>query len=99
MINFNEKYYKDPHKFNPSRWLENSENSAEKNDPFVFTPFSAGPRNCIGQHLAMNEIKIILGLFITRFDFSINKDYRLRMTMKLLHGPIDPLMFKLNVRK
>ena len=36
-------------KFNPDRWLDKS---APKVDVFAYTPFSAGSRNCIGQHLA-----------------------------------------------
>ena len=43
------KYFPNPEKFDISRW----ENSETKNDlSFAFIPFSAGPRNCIGQHMA-----------------------------------------------
>jgi len=36
--------------------------------PAAFRPFEHGPRNCIGQDLALLEIKIVLVLTIRAFD-------------------------------
>ncbi|XP_059222597.1 cytochrome P450 4d8-like [Stomoxys calcitrans] len=47
------EYFPEPHRFIPER------NEVPQNN-FVFVPFSAGPRNCIGQRFAMLEMKAFL---------------------------------------
>mmetsp|Transcript_4515 Transcript_4515/g.3727 ORF Transcript_4515/g.3727 Transcript_4515/m.3727 type:complete len:214 (+) Transcript_4515:962-1603(+) len=84
---FNEKYFKDPYTFNPKRWL-----NRDSDDPFCFTPFSAGPRNCIGQHLSIIEAKIILSEFLKRYNFTCSdKNYNPKFTMRMLYEP-DPAL-------
>lgn len=51
-------------------------------DPFAFGRFSAGPRNCIGKHLALLESKIAVVKFIRRYEnievpSEIAKDFHL----------------------
>ncbi|WAR13959.1 CP4F5-like protein [Mya arenaria] len=49
--------------FRPSRF---EGDAARDMDPFAFVPFSAGPRNCIGQNFAMNEMKVVISRLLHR---------------------------------
>lgn len=59
------KYYPDPERFDPDRFLP--ENVAARN-PYAYIPFSAGPRNCIGQKFAVLEMKTIIQYLLINFQ-------------------------------
>lgn len=52
-----------PNEFLPERHLE-----ADKFSPYAFVPFSAGPRNCLGQKFAIYEIKVILTRILLSYE-------------------------------
>ncbi|XP_005180618.3 cytochrome P450 4d8 isoform X2 [Musca domestica] len=55
--------FEDPLEFRPER---HEQHDAGTN--FAFVPFSAGPRNCVGQKFAMYEMKVILVNILKRFE-------------------------------
>ncbi|GMT23283.1 hypothetical protein PFISCL1PPCAC_14580, partial [Pristionchus fissidentatus] len=64
MIHRNEKIYANPHNFDPDNFLPERVTTRH---PYDYIPFSAGPRNCIGQRFAMFEEKIVIAWIVRNF--------------------------------
>lgn len=74
LINRNRRFFPEPTRFIPERFIPSQTPfpDAELFTPAgkaAFQPFVIGPRNCIGQELAMTESRIILALTVREFDF------------------------------
>jgi len=100
-LHYNPRYWKDPHEFNPSRFLGEWDRDA-------FLPFSAGPRACLGKRFAEMEIVAVLCMIIPRYkievrdepqfvgeSFEVRKERVLRTRQGLTTTPEKvPLTFK-----
>jgi cytochrome P450 len=76
-----EEIYSDPFAFNPDRWL------TIQPSVFEFTPFSGGPRMCIGLSFAMQELKVILALMLQRHRLEFVSGTRVD---RLVHVTLTP---------
>lgn len=71
-IHHNPTYYPNPFVFSPERWLIHDDGSNKESVALArsaFTPFSIGPRSCIGKSLALMELTSVLAHVLYRFDF------------------------------
>ncbi|XP_002134068.3 cytochrome P450 4d1-like [Drosophila pseudoobscura] len=90
--------FSEPNSFKPERF--DVVTSAEKLNPYAYIPFSAGPRNCIGQKFAMLEIKAIVANVLRHYhiDFVGDTTEPPVLIAELILRTKDPLLFKLQDR-
>ncbi|XP_063706633.1 probable cytochrome P450 9f2 [Culicoides brevitarsis] len=67
-IHHSHKYFPNPEKFDPERFLGANK---EKIIPNSYIPFGLGPRACIGSRFALMEGKIILYSILSEFKFEV----------------------------
>jgi cytochrome P450 len=63
-IHYDSTNFKDPAEFIPERFMEEGSVSRK-----MFRTFGRGPRACLGQNLAIDELRIILLLTAREYDF------------------------------
>ncbi|RDX75677.1 Cytochrome P450 714C2, partial [Mucuna pruriens] len=75
----------DAYKFNPERFTNGTIGACKM--PHMYMPFGVGPRVCLGQNLAMVELKMLIALILSNFTFSLSPRYIHSPTLKLLMEP------------
>ncbi|XP_022341984.2 cytochrome P450 4F6-like [Crassostrea virginica] len=95
-LHHNKAVWEDPYEYRPERFSPDNEN---KYDNFAFVPFSAGPRNCIGQHFAMNEMKIILVHILRRFHLSLDPSEEVKIKIGVVLKTLDGIKLRAERRE
>ena len=96
-LHHNPNVYPRPEVFDPERF---SSEQALKRHPYAYLPFSAGPRNCIGQKFAQMEVKVILAKLIRKFHIEACEPLDKLWTVgELVLRPTSGLYIRLTPRK
>jgi cytochrome P450 family 4 subfamily V len=83
MLHRNPMYWDDPDTFNPDRF---GKEDYFKRNPYVYIPFSAGSRNCVGQKFAMLEEKIMMYYLVLNYRFtSTQKEEDISDCFEIIH--------------
>jgi cytochrome P450 len=91
------RYFSDPEKFNPDRWLSEA---TRKLPRFAYFPFGGGPRQCIGAAFAQMEAVLLLATIAQHFrlravpehevipvsSFTLRPKHGIRMTLEKRQG-------------
>ncbi|XP_066496518.1 cytochrome P450 3A9-like [Tiliqua scincoides] len=92
VLHYDPEYWTDPKEFKPERF------SKENNiNPYVYLPFGAGPRNCIGSRFSLLTMKAALVGMLQNFSFRPCKETQIPLVLntKGLMRPEKPIMLKL----
>ncbi|XP_043831281.1 cytochrome P450 3A21-like [Dromiciops gliroides] len=94
VLHHDPEYWSEPEEFRPERFDEEGRKSI---DPYVFLPFGAGPRNCIGMRFALLTMKTILVMLLQNFTLEPCKEtpIPLELDTKGFMQPKKPIILKL----
>lgn len=66
-LSISDKYFPEPSKFIPERWLRGSKGyEGNRDNLFAYQPFGFGTRSCLGRRLAIVELEILIAKVIIR---------------------------------
>ncbi|UBF29661.1 cytochrome P450 [Kovacikia minuta CCNUW1] len=69
LVHQREDLYPQPKQFRPERFLE------RQFSPYEFIPFGGGSRRCIGEALALFELKLVLATLLSRYHFALTDNH------------------------
>jgi cytochrome P450 len=82
------RFFDEPEKFHPQRWLDGLQKRLPK---FAYFPFGGGPRICIGNTFAMMESVLILASLCRRWRVSPASNEPLRFRPRMTLAPAGPV--------
>lgn len=87
VLHHDQRYFPNPHQFDPSRWTSEF---TEKLPKFAYFPFGGGPRTCIGNTFALLEAVMMLASVVQKFRLSPVSGHSVEIlpavTLRAKHG-------------
>jgi cytochrome P450 len=87
VLHRHQRYWKDPHLFDPDRFLREDDFT-----PGAYIPFGIGPRICAGAAFATVEATLLIARLFRRFDFVTKDPHKVRPAARLTTRPVEQVM-------
>ncbi|XP_004617399.1 cytochrome P450 3A12-like isoform X1 [Sorex araneus] len=87
----------EPEEFHPERFSSQNKDSI---NPYVYMPFGAGPRNCIGMRFALMSLKLAVVKTLQNFTFKPCEETQIPVILgkQVLVQPEKPIVLKVESR-
>lgn len=96
VLHHDPRYWDNPEIFDPKRFEGNWKDTIPNHS---YMPFGAGPRVCIGSHLAEMEAEVILATLIKNFRFSLERDMeRVEIKTTVSIRPVGGMKLRIHKR-
>lgn len=98
------RYWADPTRFDPTRFAPTSKDEPHlcpdgtPRPRLAYFPFSDGQRKCIGEHFAMMEQRIVLGILAKNFTFSMDPGFDVPAEASVTLRPSVPMWMTVEKR-
>lgn len=87
------RFFADPAAFRPERWTPEFRESLPK---YVYLPFGAGPRTCIGEGFAWMELALVMANLAREWRFSLLPETRAEPQPRITLRPKGELLLRLH---
>jgi cytochrome P450 len=74
------RYFPDPEKFDPDRWLPEAKAARPK---YSYFPFSGGSRSCLGENFAWMEGALLMAMVVQKWQFRLQPDHTIKLQTNL----------------
>eukprot|EP01065_Artemidia_motanka_P009504 TRINITY_DN1486_c0_g1_i1.p1 TRINITY_DN1486_c0_g1~~TRINITY_DN1486_c0_g1_i1.p1 ORF type:complete len:493 (+),score=205.72 TRINITY_DN1486_c0_g1_i1:102-1580(+) len=78
----NPAIFEDPETFNPDRWMDGGK--CKSYDEYSYPCFNAGPRVCLGRHMASLEAKTVIAELLSELQIDVVPGFRPQISMNLV---------------
>ena len=85
----------DPTRFDPQRFSAEQRKGRHR---FAYFPFGGGPRQCIGMHLALHELQIMVAMVASRFRITLREPVEIGAPVLSLR-PLGDVGMRLHLRQ